>query len=336
MAINGDAEAHRPDAGSVDALRLAAWRAVSSARDAVYSQLSTQMRARAGLPVEWYEVLLHLRETGGGSLRQSELERTATIGPTGVSRMLAKMQDAGLLTRIPTASDRRALDVTITAAGDTMLIRATPVYMATVQSVFGGNLDDSGAGTVARLLEPVAATAPDGSGGVAQARALVPFGETVLAVTEGAVAISDAIQVRNSLEPLLLVEAAQHVTAAGAGEMRSAVGRMSTLLDQPEEFFRADWQLHRIIAQLAKNATLKSIYLSLLDVIEAHLSHVLPTADLDNYLNVRLAVHARLVDAVCSGDVERVRQAAREHDFVAQRPLWLADAPKSTNGAETT
>jgi len=72
----------------LDAVRLSAWRAVSSVRDAVYDDLNGKMRSLASIPVEWYEILLHLKEAGNGRLRQTAIEELATIGSSGVSRVV--------------------------------------------------------------------------------------------------------------------------------------------------------------------------------------------------------------------------------------------------------
>jgi DNA-binding MarR family transcriptional regulator len=246
--------------------------------------------------------------------------------------MLSRMQQAGLLTRVPAAGDRRALEVAITEAGEDRLIRATPIYMDSVQRTFGARLSADDAAALAGLLGGVA----EGPGSPHESALLVPFGETVLAVTRGAVATSDAVQVRNALEPLLVAQASQHLTPGVVAEMRATVGRMSGLLERPEDFFRADWYLHRVIAGACPNITLKAVYLSLLDVIEAHLEYVVPTANLNDYLSRRLIVHARLVDAVCSRDLDRARQAAREHDFTSAAPRVLTDitAPAGEDSAQ--
>jgi DNA-binding FadR family transcriptional regulator len=46
---------------------------------------------------------------------------------------------------------------------------------------------------------------------------------------------------------------------------------------------------------------------------------VVPTSNLTQYLYERLAVHARLVDAVANGDERLVAQAAEEHHFTSAR-----------------
>jgi hypothetical protein len=249
----------------------------------------------------------------------------ATAKELAHRRELHEMEQARLVSRATTAEDRRALLVELTTLGSDTLLRVTPTYMRCVQQTLGRRLDDAEAATIGFLLSRVANAESQPDSPEAKDEHLVPFGETVLAVTEGAVAAIDAIQIRNALEPLLLLEAARHLTPPAAGDMRAIVGRMSNLLDRPEDFFRADWQLHRTIAQLCKNNTLKQIYLCLVDTLEAHMDYVAPTANLEEYLNRRLIIHARLVDALCSGDEERVRKAAEDHDSRSSQPIGLAN-----------
>src|ERR1700748_795014 len=97
--------------------------------------------------------------------------------------MLAKMEQAGLVTRFPAVKDRRALEVELTQVGNQTLLRATPIYMTCVQQAFGRELDDAEASNIARLLHRVKRSylrheSPSSGRGY-----LVPFGETVLSVT---------------------------------------------------------------------------------------------------------------------------------------------------------
>lgn len=310
-------------------LQLSAWRAVSQVRDTVYRAVADAMLTETGLPLEWYEVLVHLRESDGGGIRQTEIEERLPISPSGVSRMLTKMQDAGLVARSRVAHDRRALHVSITGYGAERAVRATPVYVRSVESAFGRHVDSAAAAAVVNALVPALGAATDtsregGPGG------LVSFGQTMLAVTSDAVSVADAIQVRNALEPQLLLSAARRVTGESAARLREEIVRMSSRLGDAEAYFRADWQLHRTLAQLCGNVTLRTMYLGLLDVIESQLEHVADSDDLDEYLKRRLVIHAQLVDAVISGEEERVLASARDHHFQsAQAPLAATAEPRT-------
>ncbi|MFD7003875.1 FCD domain-containing protein [Streptomyces mirabilis] len=312
----------------LDATTLTAWRNVRDAGEVVVSRISAEMENQSGLSLDWYGILLHIYEGGeDGRLPQRELERHLYLSQSGISRMVSKMQEAGLLRREPSPHDRRNVYVVLTDLGRDVFLRATPVHHAAVQRHFGSWLSDDEIASIGRGLQKVL-TAEGGSEiqcGEELDR-LVTFGQSVLALTSDTVAVSDAILVRDALEPLLLADAARHVTPSAVQDMRAIVARMSTLIDSPEEFFRSDWELHRLLAGYCHNELLRSMYLTLLGTLSSRLDSVVPTTNLTPYLYERLSVHARLVEAVSSGDEDQVAEAAHAHHFTMARTR-LVDAP---------
>ncbi|WP_051574999.1 FCD domain-containing protein [Mycobacterium sp. URHB0044] len=319
------AETSRDTTGAqldLDALTLSAWRLVQDASEAVEARIAAELEETTGLLLEWYGILLHVYEFGeDGRLPQHALERYLRLSQSGISRMVSKMQAAGLLQRVPIPHDRRNVYVVLTERGRDVFLRATPVHHAAVQRHFGDWLSKkeltavtSGLGkVVTATVDPKAAEHDD------RLDQLMSFGQSVLSLTSDAVTVSDAVVVRDALEPLVLSDAARHVTPAAVTDLRAAVSRMTTLIDSPEDFFRADWDLHRVIAGLCQNKVLRTTYLALLDVVSSHLDTVVTTSNLPQYLTERLAVHARLVDAVASGDSAAVSAAAQAHHFSSVR-----------------
>lgn len=61
-------------------------------------------------------ILIVLLEAGG-SLTQRELTLRLGIQPGSVSEILAKLENAGQISRTPNRNDRRAMDVSLTSAG---------------------------------------------------------------------------------------------------------------------------------------------------------------------------------------------------------------------------
>ncbi|XVQ06448.1 FCD domain-containing protein [Spirillospora sp. CA-255316] len=306
--------------GDLDESRLVAWRHVRSVSETVVERISTEMETRSGVSLDWYELLLQVWEGGQGRLLQSELKRHSRLSQSGISRMVSKMEQAGLLQREPVEHDRRNVEVVMTEAGKDVFLRATPIHNAAVQHHFGAWLSEKEIAAINGGLKKVARAGgrPDGAD-QDQLDQYVTFGKTVLALTSDSVTVSDAILVRDALEPLVLTDAARHITSDGVNELRRHVTAMSALIDDPAEFFRTDWKLHRVIATYCENQLLRDGYLNLLDIISSHLDNVVPTSNLDQYLHERLAVHARLVDAVASGDKHLVAQAAERHHFTSVR-----------------
>lgn len=316
----------------MDAARLAAWRAVTETYETVRAEVADVLERESGLALEAFEVLLVLREKGDrGVLLQRDLEDELPLSQSGLSRLLKRVEQGGLVERRPSTMDRRAAEVALTGAGADALRRATPVYLSAVEGRFGAWLDDPEATTIAAGLgKVIRATGGWTATPAAAEEHLVPLGESVLSITTGAVAVTDALTVRDALEPLMLEEARRHRTDDLVRGLFQAVGRMARSLADPEEFFRSDWQLHRVMAKVCHNDTLRVIYVGLLDVVEKHLDSVVPTEGLDEYLRQRLAVHVELVEAIASGDPDRVVRAGEQHRFIGARPHLQDPAPRLT------
>src|SRR5215471_10405982 len=92
----------------LDEVHLAAWRAFLTAHAVAVGQIERTL-ARAGasvLPLSWYDILIELREAEGRRLRQSELARAVVLTRSGISRLIDRLEGAGLVRREPNPVDR--------------------------------------------------------------------------------------------------------------------------------------------------------------------------------------------------------------------------------------
>jgi DNA-binding MarR family transcriptional regulator len=79
---------------------------------------------RAGVSLQDWRVLAALRERGG--LRLTELAARTSIEISTLSRLVAGMEAAGLVSRARDSDDARAIAIRLTAAGDGLAARLTP------------------------------------------------------------------------------------------------------------------------------------------------------------------------------------------------------------------
>jgi DNA-binding GntR family transcriptional regulator len=88
------------------------------------------------------------------------------------------------------------------------------------------------------------------------------------------------------------------------------------------EFLRANWALHACVARISPSVMLRSVYLSLLEVIESHTLSVLSVDDhpLPEYLQRRYRLHADLVSAIEEQDEGRALDLLREHNAAPAGP----------------
>ena len=91
----------------ISAEHLRAWRAVLSVQSAVVARVETAL-SEAGLPpLSWYDVLWALRSAPRGRLRMGALAGHVTISRGGLTKLVDRLEDDGLLVREACPTDRR-------------------------------------------------------------------------------------------------------------------------------------------------------------------------------------------------------------------------------------
>ena len=94
--------------------RMAAWMALMQAHAAVVAGLEDKLVKDRGLPLSWHEVLVHLAAAPDGKLRMQDLARSVLLSKSGVTRLVDRMEESGLVERTACASDRRVIYAAIT------------------------------------------------------------------------------------------------------------------------------------------------------------------------------------------------------------------------------
>lgn len=134
---------------------VAAWTGLIRAQRVALQRVEQRLK-QAGLPpLGWYDVLWELERAGACGLRPFALERTLLLAQPNLSRLLDRLEQAGLVERRRCDSDGRGQFVAITAAGRQMRRRAWQVYRVAIGEAVGTHLAEAEAATLARLLEPL-------------------------------------------------------------------------------------------------------------------------------------------------------------------------------------
>src|SRR5438309_5477180 len=94
------------------------WEGLAKAHTSMTAALERDMVPEAGMPLAWYQVLLHLSRAEGGMMRHQDLARCAGISNSGASRRLDQMTRSGLIERRLCATDRRGVFAHITTKGE--------------------------------------------------------------------------------------------------------------------------------------------------------------------------------------------------------------------------
>jgi DNA-binding MarR family transcriptional regulator len=138
-----------------DDRRMRAWEAFVFAHSAVFKQLARELEQEENLPIAWYEVLLRLSRAPGRRMRMQELADGTFFSPSGVTRLVDRMEVAGLVERIQCATDKRGYLAVLTDGGLERLRAASPLHLRGIQEHFAKHLSDDEADAVADALEKV-------------------------------------------------------------------------------------------------------------------------------------------------------------------------------------
>ncbi|GIH76271.1 MarR family winged helix-turn-helix transcriptional regulator [Planobispora longispora] len=94
----------------------------------VEADLGKALQRGHGLGLSEYRALRQLAAAPGGELRMQELAEAVGLNQSSVTRLITRLEEAGLTRRTLCSDDRRGVYSVITAAGRTRLSEATPAY----------------------------------------------------------------------------------------------------------------------------------------------------------------------------------------------------------------
>jgi DNA-binding MarR family transcriptional regulator len=130
-----------------------AWARLVRAHQAAMSCVESALKAADLPPLGWYEVLVELERAGEHGLRPYVLEEALLLPQYGLSRLLARMEAAGLVRRASCPEDGRGQKMALTDAGRAMRRRMWPVYATAVHKAVGARLSPDEAEGLSCLLE---------------------------------------------------------------------------------------------------------------------------------------------------------------------------------------
>ncbi|WP_109523324.1 FadR/GntR family transcriptional regulator [Nocardia aurea] len=162
---------------------------------------------------------------------------------------------------------------------------------------------------------------PGGGLFAAEQSPMVRLGNSVLALDAQQTDVADAVRIRDALDPLLIEDALWHASPADIARLRERLGVMAEAAAGGDAvaFVHANWELHAAIAGISPNQLLRSLYISLLELIESHTLSVLPSGEqpLAEYIKQRHALHADLIDALERRDRDEAMRLVHAHNITA-------------------
>jgi DNA-binding MarR family transcriptional regulator len=136
---------------------MPAWLALVRTHARLWDQLEAQVRRDHGLTIARYDVLAHV-EMAGGQLGLSELASSVVLSPSGLSKLLDRMEVSGLIKRDPDPNDARSTFATITPQGRSLVKKVRRSHHKLLQQTFGAALDDRDVADLTRIMGRIGAS----------------------------------------------------------------------------------------------------------------------------------------------------------------------------------
>jgi len=114
-------------------VRAQGWYTLAALHGLIDSRLERALQASSSLSVVEYTVLDVLDRQDGWHMRMQQLARAAALSSSATTRLVTRLEDRGLLTRILCADDRRGIYTELTPAGKKLLAEAKPTHDQTLE-----------------------------------------------------------------------------------------------------------------------------------------------------------------------------------------------------------
>jgi DNA-binding MarR family transcriptional regulator len=125
----------------LDQRELLAWRGVLEVQTLLIPSLETELREHTGLTLSEFDVLYQLWRMPDKRRRMIELARAVLVTPGGVTRIVSRLEDRGLVQRMSTKG-RQAVVTALTPRGEQELQTAMDVHFDGVRRRFVQHLTD--------------------------------------------------------------------------------------------------------------------------------------------------------------------------------------------------
>ena len=135
--------------------QMGAWESVIRTVGSLLKTFEQELQTAEGLPLAWYDVLIQLSEAPEGQLRMQALADTVILSRSGLTRLIDRMESAGLVRREPCEEDRRGYYAILTGQGRQVFEQAKPFHEKGIHEHFTRHLDESDLQAIAAAFAKV-------------------------------------------------------------------------------------------------------------------------------------------------------------------------------------
>jgi DNA-binding MarR family transcriptional regulator len=135
-----------------------AWHRLLKVSSSVLREFDRRLDEVHRLGIREFDVLITLDGAEGGKLRMTDLANAVMLSSGGLTRLVGRLEDRGLVRRDPDPTDSRAFHASLTATGRQRLAEARVTHDAVIDERLAAPLPSRDIATLTRVLERVLAS----------------------------------------------------------------------------------------------------------------------------------------------------------------------------------
>ncbi|SNT21758.1 MarR family winged helix-turn-helix transcriptional regulator [Rhodococcoides kyotonense] len=145
-------------------VRARGWRTLAALHAHIENDLERTLQSEHSLSVVEYTVLDALSRQDGWHMRMQQLARASALSSSATTRLVNRLEDRGILTRVLCKDDRRGIYTELTEKGREAVARARPTHDAVLESALASAREVP---ELASLVDAIHALPTAASGSVA-------------------------------------------------------------------------------------------------------------------------------------------------------------------------
>ncbi|MGH7849175.1 MAG: MarR family winged helix-turn-helix transcriptional regulator [Thermodesulfobacteriota bacterium] len=142
-------------AGEWTDTETSAWIGLVRAQQYLISAVEDALRAKGLPPLPWYDFLWELDRAPGGNLRLNEIGKRVLLDKYNVTRLSQRLEQEGLVRRVPCTQDGRGIFAHITPGGRRLRKKMWPVYERAVKEHFLSKFGKEDIASIDKLMRRI-------------------------------------------------------------------------------------------------------------------------------------------------------------------------------------
>ena len=149
---------------SLESAKGSVWALFLTAYAVLVEEIEVRLAAEQLPSLGWYDVLWTLERADDERLRMNELATRVVLSRSNLTRLVDRLEQAGLVERQRSADDRRGAFAVLTATGKAMRKRMWPIYQSAIRELFEEGITESEAAAMGKALRRLLERARSGTG----------------------------------------------------------------------------------------------------------------------------------------------------------------------------